>query len=44
MIEGACPQAQAPSISRTQHSEQYTHHTYDMLPYHRITYNNIVFY
>jgi len=23
--------------SRTQHNEQYTHHTYDMLPHHRIT-------
>jgi len=27
----------------TQHSAQYTHHTYDMLPHHRITYNDVVF-
>ena len=27
---------------RTQHTEQYTHHTYDTLPYHRITYNDVV--
>jgi len=26
-------------LSRTQHSEQYTHHTYDMLPHHCITYD-----
>jgi len=25
-------------------SEQYTLHTYDMLPYHRITYNDVVFF
>jgi len=25
------------SATRTQHSEQYTHHTYDMLPHHRVT-------
>ena len=27
---------------RTQHSEQYTYHTYDMLPHQRITYNHVV--
>ena len=31
------------SVSCSQHSEQYTHHTYDMLPHHSITYNNVVF-
>ena len=31
------------SASPTQHSEQYTYHTYDMLPHHRITYNDVVF-
>ena len=31
------------SATHTQHSEQYTHHTYDMLPHHRITYNDVVF-
>jgi len=30
--------------SRTQHSEQYTYHTCDMLPHHRITYNDVVFF
>jgi hypothetical protein len=28
----------------TQHSAQHTHHTCDMLPHHRITYNDVVFY
>ena len=32
------------SASRTQHSEQYTHRTYDMLPHHHITYNDVDFY
>jgi len=27
----------------TQYSEQYTCHTYDVLPHHRITYNDEVF-
>ena len=27
--------------TRTQHSEQYTHHTYDMLPHNRIAYNDV---
>ena len=27
----------------TQHSEQYTYRTYDMLPHHSITYNDTVF-
>ena len=31
-------------LSRTQHNEQYTHHTYDMLPHHRITYNDVIFF
>ena len=30
--------------TRTQHSEQYTNHTYGMLPHHRITYNDVVFF
>jgi hypothetical protein len=30
-------------VSRTQHGVQYTHRSYDMLPHHRITYNDIVF-
>ena len=30
-------------LSATQHSEQYTHPNYDMLPHHRITYNDVVF-
>jgi len=25
------------------HSEQYAHHTYNMLPHHRITHNDVVF-
>ena len=29
---------------RTQYSEQHTHHTYDMLPHHHITYNDVVFF
>jgi len=29
--------------SRTQHNEQYTHRTYDMVPHHRITYNEVDF-
>jgi len=28
----------------TQHSQQYTHHTYDMPPHHRITYNDVGFF
>jgi len=28
---------------RTQHYEQYTHHNYDMLPHHPITYNDVIF-
>ena len=28
----------------TQHSERYTHRTYDMLPHHRVTYNDLDFY
>jgi len=28
----------------TQHSAQYTHRTYDMLPHHQITYNDVVFF
>ena len=28
---------------RTQHSEQCTFHTHDMLPHQRITYNDVVF-
>ena len=32
------------STSHTQHNEQYTHHTYDMLPQHRITYNDVGFF
>ena len=31
------------SVSRSQHSAQYTYHTYDTLPHHRITYNDVVF-
>jgi len=31
------------SVSSTQHSSQYTHHTCDMMPHHRITYNDVVF-
>ena len=31
------------SASRTQHSEQNAHHTYHMLPHHRITHNDVVF-
>ena len=27
----------------TQHSAQYTHHTYDMLRHHHITYNDVAF-
>ena len=27
----------------TAHSAQYTHHTYDMLPHHHITHNDVVF-
>ena len=30
------------SAVRTQHSEQYTRHTYDTLPHHLITYNDVV--
>jgi len=30
--------------SRTEHSAQYTHRTYDMLPHHPITYNDVVFF
>jgi len=30
-------------VSRTQHGVQYTYRSYDMLPHHRITYNDIVF-
>jgi len=29
--------------SRTQHSDQHTHHTYDMLPHDHITCNDAVF-
>jgi len=29
---------------RTQHSEQYPHHTYDMLPHHRIPHNDVGFF
>jgi len=29
---------------RTQHSEQYTYHTYDMLPHHRITCEDVAFF
>ena len=32
------------TATRTQHSEQYTYHTYDMMPHHRITYNDVVFF
>jgi len=28
---------------RTQHSQQYTHHTYDTLPHHHTSYNDVVF-
>ena len=28
---------------RTQHSAQFTHHTFGMLPHHRMTYNDVVF-
>jgi len=28
----------------TQHNELYTRHTYDMLPHHRVTYNDLDFY
>jgi len=31
------------SATRTQHTAQYTHHTNDMLPHHRITHNDVVF-
>jgi len=31
------------ATSHPQHSEQYTHHTYDMLPHRSITYNDVVF-
>ena len=31
------------SATRTQHSEHYTHHTSDMLPHYRVTYNDVVF-
>ena len=27
----------------THHSEQYTHHAYEKLPHHRITYNDVFF-
>jgi len=30
--------------SRTQHSEQYTHRTYDMLPHHHIIHNDVGFF
>ena len=30
--------------TRTQHSQQYTHYTYNMLPHHRVTYNKVVFF
>ena len=32
------------SSSHTQHSRQYTHHTYDMIPHHRITYYDVIFF
>jgi len=31
------------SATRTHHSEQYTHHTYDMMPHHRVIHNDLVF-
>jgi len=31
------------SATHTQHSEQYTYHTYDMLPHHCVTCNDVVF-
>jgi len=31
-------------VRRTQHNEEYTYHTYDMLPHQRIAYNDLVFF
>ena len=30
------------SATRTEHIAEYTHHNYDILPHHRITYNEVV--
>jgi len=44
LINTALNTANSTHVTRTQHSEQYTHHTYDMLPHHCITYNDVVIY
>jgi len=40
----ACVYCSLCSVRRTQHSEQYTYRTYEMLPHHRITYSDVVFF